>query len=120
MIRSLDIQLHHSEPPTRRWRGGARSTPAQLFVNAQLPAVEQRWVLAYELGHLMLGQPGEYADDIATLGSVAAHRRFAEDLLMPWWLVEPHVYDKPPELAQRFEVPVHAMTMRVHGLLFGN
>lgn len=95
---------------------------AKIVVNATHPMVRKRFTIAHELGHLMLHPTGtEFRD---TAGQVFDYKereanRFASELLMPSWLLQPLVdasNGNIPSLSRIFFVSESAMTIRIRKL----
>lgn len=109
------------------WSGALRSSErvARVFVDSQDPAVRRRFTLAHELGHLMLHPLGTEFRDRESQPLQALPRKereanqFAEELLMPEWLVRPYVDVLNADLAKlasAFCVSRMAMEIRLQTL----
>lgn len=113
--------------------------PAVIGVNARHPKVRQRFTIAHELGHLLLHPqtpvhvdkkclPVRFRDQKSATGDDAAEveaNQFAAALLMPEDMVladllqhEGEAFDEEDlrRLAERYEVSVAAMTIRLSAL----
>jgi Zn-dependent peptidase ImmA (M78 family) len=98
---------------------------ARIFVNPDEPETRQRFTVAHELGHIVLGHVQRGAQlrdalgryDTLQLPIETAANRFAAELLMPEEAVEvifrSHIFASPTELAQKFGVSVAAMSYRL-------
>lgn len=106
----------------------------QITVNAGDPLTRKRFTIAHELGHFMLHRYllGDGIDEDRAYRSIAGGKykntkigpreeteanKFAANLLMPYELVEKLKKEDglttAKELAQRLEVSVHAMSIRM-------
>jgi len=109
---------------------------AVIGVNALHPAVRQRFTLAHELGHLLLGHRGDFfldrmvffrdtkSKEGSDINEIEANR-FAAELLMPAEMLREElrrVQDESDEeeivgeLAKSFQVSTQAMTIRLQAL----
>lgn len=78
----------------------------------------QRFTIAHELGHLMLGHANDSTTCYRFTGGAeeTAANRYAADLLMPLWMLEPLAIKHGADtalLAKIFEVSEEAMNIRI-------
>lgn len=99
------------------------ATHAVIHVRRDHVAWRQRFTVAHEIGHLMLHSGPKHFRDITFAGTPeeAAANRYAADLLMPLWMLEPLVLQRGVNaryFAQVFQVSEEAINVRL-GLLSG-
>lgn len=116
------------EEPAFPYSGYFEQTPSGpcIHVNISEPAVRQRFTVAHELGHYVLGHKDSPRDSAQNFGSGVvdprerAANQFAAELLMPSDAVRRVVasgqFNSVNELAQAFQVSGVAMGYRLNNL----
>lgn len=105
------------EPGSPGWNSAVRTSEnrADIWLRASATPVEKRWMLAHELGHVLLGPLGQTLAHVgySTYGNDALASAFAADLLMPLWMCHPYaaagyasaglagLFQAPTELAEQ-------------------
>lgn len=123
----LGVFVHRVHNPG--WDGALKSTEqrADVWLNADVATVRERFTLAHEIGHLMRHPLGTVFRDtsVSYPGQSFAEtqaNQFAAELLMPSWMMRVY-YSRfgrsLPRLAERFGVSLRAMEIRASAL-FGN
>lgn len=115
----VPVQATHST-----WSGAVKSDAdrARIWVRATDPRVRRRFTIAHELGHLLLHPEGQEFRDETFSGNPreTEANRFAAQLLMPDWMLEPLLKNSrtdAAELAVLFDVSEPAMKVRLATLL---
>jgi hypothetical protein len=123
LAKALQISVHNVPEPG--WEGAVNfdATDAHVWIREESPLLRRRFVLAYELGRIMLHPFGEYRD--AAPGMLASEREqeattFGLCLLMPASMISPLIYETRmniSQMAQVFGVHVNHVVKRIEGLL---
>lgn len=120
LAQQLGIFVHAAFQTT--WNAALRSTSqrADIWLKASADPLMKRWMLAHEIGHLMLHRTGLDVVDIdfsSQPGDDEANA-YAADLLMPLWMLHPYVAMgyHPSQVAGIFQVPPVLANSRVHRL----
>lgn len=127
LTRAMGIHLHYL--PNPGWDGAVMSNErrAEIWIRSDTFRGRQRFTIAHEIGHLMLHPLGTEFRDVAP-GTVQHSPQeqqanaFAAALLMPKFLVQPLMYHSSlsvEEMAQRFDVSVQAMGIRLDWIRSG-
>lgn len=123
IARELGVFVNAAFQPA--WNAALRSTSqrAEIWLNASADPISKRWMLAHELGHLMLHGTGLQVMevDFSSQPGDSEANAYAADLLMPLWMLHPYVANgyPPSQLAGIFQVPIELASSRVHQLLSG-
>lgn len=106
--------------PTPGWNGAAHSglPYATIWVRANLEDPEKNWLIAHELGHILLEVNGRVWVDVDTTIATPAELRassFASDLLVPLWMIHPYIAAgwQLPALQTLFQAPQEVIQQRV-------
>lgn len=126
IARSMGVKLYgHDDFPFSGYFDQGSAGP-EIHVNRDEPAVRQRFTLAHEIGHFVLGHQNSPRDLPQNFGSAVADPReraanqFAAELLMPADAVRKLAasgrFASVEELAQAFQVSKVAMGYRLTNL----
>lgn len=120
IARSMGVTLEIKE---MTGSGEVRVNEGHAFIglNKADSRLRRRFTAAHELGHLMLHPTGElYHRDTNFRGANEVQaNRWAANLLMPFWMIQPLLDQglsrtgSVVQLAQIFEVSIHAMEIRL-------
>lgn len=120
IIANMGIQV--LRPPNPGWSGAVASDPqcggAVIWVAAEESRFRSRFTIAHELGHLMLHDGVQFRDqpDFGGSRQETQANRFAADLLMPLWMLDPYATQYRGDvatLARIFDVSEQAMNIRL-------
>jgi Zn-dependent peptidase ImmA (M78 family) len=120
VVMDVDVILVDSE-----WDGALHSLlmppEAKIYLNRKTEPNSQRFIVAHEIGHLMLHETGLVFRDV--LSSTGLRPReveanaFAADLLMPRWMIQAYApLGSLEDLARTFNVSSRAMSIRLENL----
>lgn len=95
----------------------SQADPPVIVVNSRDGRERQRFTIAHELGHLLLHESGNLYRDVSFSGpgEIEANK-FAADLLMPMWMLDPfsrRYRGDVGALARIFQVSEQAMRIRL-------
>jgi hypothetical protein len=128
IARRMEIDLAVEMDPniSGRLSFGASTGRPVIFVRRDHVPWRQRFTIAHEIGHLLLGHAAHgrtcYRGFNSGTPEESAANRFAADLLMPLWMLEPLVLRHGSDvsyLARAFSVSDDAMNIRLGILLNG-